>query len=294
MDYLDGNKSWFGFIRYFLNAKGAKKERKGRKGLNFEEVLVPQIQSSQLELQDVSLVTEGKGALKGMPILSGISFGVNRGERICIIGLSGAGKTSLLRLLNRLEEPTGGIVYLDDRDYRKIPVLDLRRAVMLVLQEPKLLGMTVRKALDYPLVLQKLPRNAIEQRVEMMRELFHIPNEWLERTELQLSVGQRQLVAIARALVIQPKILLLDEPTSALDAGTGIHVLNVLVDLAENERMTILMVNHQLDMAQRFCDRVLYLQQGQLLEDTSSIQMDWQYLRERLVDAETQASQEWF
>ncbi|MCP2729097.1 ABC transporter ATP-binding protein [Limnofasciculus baicalensis] len=262
--------------------------------MNFEEVLEPQIQSPQLELKEVSLVTEGKGALKGMPILTGISLAVNRGERICIIGSSGAGKTSLLRLLNRLEEPTGGIIYLDDRDYRKIPVLDLRRAVMLLLQEPKLLGMTVREALDYPLVLQKFSRNAIEQRVEMMRELFHIPNEWLERTELQLSAGQRQLVAIARALVIQPKILLLDEPTSALDAGTGIHVLNVLVDLAENQGMTILMVNHQLDMAQRFCDRVFYLQQGQLLEDTSSIQMDWQYLRERLVDAETQASQEWF
>lgn len=262
--------------------------------MNFEEVLEPQIKSTQLDLKDVSLVTEGKGALKGMPILSGISLAVNRGERICIIGPSGAGKTSLLRLLNRLEEPTGGIIYLDDRDYRKIPVLDLRRAVMLVLQEPKLLGMTVRDALAYPLVLQKLPRNAIEQRLEMMRELFHIPNEWLERTELQLSVGQRQLVAIARALVIQPKILLLDEPTTALDAGTGIHVLNVLVDFAENERMTILMVNHQLDMAERFCDRVLYLQQGQLLEDTSSIQMDWEELRERLVEAESQSAQEWF
>ncbi len=262
--------------------------------MNFQEVLEPQIQSPQLELKDVSLVTEGKGALKGMPILSGISLAVNRGERICIIGPSGAGKTSLLRLLNRLEEATGGIVYLDNRDYRKIPVLDLRRAVMLVLQEPKLLGMTVREALAYPLVLQKLPRNAIEQRVEMMRELFHIPNEWLERTELQLSVGQRQLVAIARALVIQPKILLLDEPTSALDAGTGIHVLNVLVDLAENEGMTILMVNHQLDMAQRFCDRVLYLQQGQLLEDISATRMDWQELRARLVEAESQAAQEWF
>ena len=262
--------------------------------MNFEEVLEPQIHSTQLELKQVSLVTEGKGALRGMPILTDISLSVNRGERICIIGPSGAGKTSLLRLLNRLEEPTAGIIYLDNQDYRKIPVLDLRRAVMLALQEAKLLGMTVSEALAYPLVLQKLPKNAIAQRVEMMRELFHIPNEWLERTELQLSVGQRQLVAIARALVIQPKILLLDEPTSALDAGTGIHVLNVLVDLAENERMTILMVNHQLDMAERFCNRVLYLQEGQLLEDTSAIQMDWQYLRERLVDAETKASQEWF
>ncbi|HBR74809.1 MAG TPA: cobalt ABC transporter, partial [Cyanobacteria bacterium UBA11159] len=109
-----------------------------------------------------------------------------------------------------------------------------------------------------------------------------------------LSVGQRQLVAIARGLVMEPKVLLLDEPTSALDAGTAIHILNVLVDLAENNRMTIFMVNHQLDMAERFCHRVLYLQQGRLLEDISASQMDWQELRERLVEAKSQASQDWF
>lgn len=260
----------------------------------FEEGLDSQIHSHQLELKDVSLVTEGKGALKGIPILTDISLVVNRGERIGIIGPSGAGKTSLLRLLNRLAEPTGGIVYLDNRDYRKIPVFDLRRAVVLVLQEPKLLGMTVREALAYPLVLQKLPKNVIAQRVERIREVCHIPNEWLERLELQLSVGQRQLVAIARGLVMEPKVLLLDEPTSALDAGTAIHILNVLVDLAENNRMTIFMVNHQLDMAERFCHRVLYLQEGRLLEDISANQMDWQELRERLVEAKSQASQDWF
>ncbi|HBR74810.1 MAG TPA: cobalt ABC transporter, partial [Cyanobacteria bacterium UBA11159] len=105
---------------------------------------------------------------------------------------SGAGKTSLLRLLNRLAEPTGGMVYFEDRDYRKIPVLDWRRQVVLVLQEAKLLGMTVQEALAYPLVLQKLPKNVIAQRVERIREVCHIPGEWLERLELQLSVGQRQ------------------------------------------------------------------------------------------------------
>jgi D-methionine transport system ATP-binding protein len=94
-------------------------------------------------------------------------------------------------------------------------------------------------------------------------------------------------------LVIQPKLLLLDEPTSALDAGLASHVLGVLAELALNNRITILMVNHQLDMAQIFCTRVLYLQGGQLFQDAPVTQVDWKQLRERLVQAEAQASQEW-
>jgi D-methionine transport system ATP-binding protein len=226
-------------------------------------------------------------------IVKDISFNVMAGSRLCIVGPSGAGKSSLLRLLNRLNEPTSGAIYLEDLDIQKIPVIQLRRQVMLVPQEPKLLGMTVREALAYPLVLQQLPQHAIAQRLKTTREQLHIPADWLERTELELSVGQRQLVALARALVAQPKILLLDEPTSALDAGTASQVLRVLSDLTENERITILMVNHQLDMAQLFGTRILYLQGAQLLQDTPAGQIDWQQLRATLVQAEAQAAQEW-
>jgi D-methionine transport system ATP-binding protein len=247
----------------------------------------------QLQLKQVSLVPSMRSGITGTPILTDVSFEGSRGDRIGIIGPSGAGKTSLLRLLNRLSEPTSGTIYLENQDYRKIPVTELRRQVMLVPQEPKLLGMTVREALAYPLTLQQLPKQQIEQRLEACRELVHIPADWLERTELQLSVGQRQLVAIARALVIEPKILLLDEPTSALDVGIASHVLGVLADLAVRDKMMILMVNHQLDMAQMFCTRVLYLQEGQLLQYTPANQIDWKQLRETLVQAEAQAAQEW-
>jgi D-methionine transport system ATP-binding protein len=246
-------------------------------------------QIPQLRVEQVSLVT----ALGGQYLLNNISFEVATGSRICLIGPSGAGKTSLLRLLNRLSELSSGAIYLENQDIRKIPILQLRRQVMLVSQEPKLLGMTVQQALAYPLMLQQLPQRQIQERLEAYRELLHIPVDWLERTELQLSVGQRQLVAIARALIVQPKILLLDEPTSALDAGIASHVLGVLADLAAKDNMSILMVNHQLDIAQLFCSRLLYLQNGQLLQDTSSEQIDWKQLRETLVQAETQAAQEW-
>jgi D-methionine transport system ATP-binding protein len=250
--------------------------------------------SPQLRLKQVSLVSAMRGGIPSTPILTDVSFEVFRGDGLGIIGPSGAGKTSLLRLLNRLSEPTSGSIYLDNQDYREIPVLHLRRQVMLVPQEPKLLGMTVQQALTYPLSLQQLPQRQIQERLDACREQLHIPADWLARTELQLSVGQRQLVAIARALVMQPKILLLDEPTSALDAGIASHVLGVLADLAVQHKMAILMVNHQLDMAQLFCTRVLYLQGGQLLQDASVDQIDWKQLRERLVHAEAQASQDWF
>jgi D-methionine transport system ATP-binding protein len=249
--------------------------------------------SPQLQLKQVGLVTSGGKTITGIPILTDISFEVDRSDRLAIIGPSGAGKTSLLRLLNRLTEPTTGAIALENQDYRKTPVLELRRQVMLVPQEPKLLGMTGQEAITYPLRLQQLPQREIQQRLDACREELHIPADWLERTELQLSVGQRQLIAIARALIIQPKILLLDEPTSALDAGTGSHVLNFLANLAVEGKVTIIMVNHQLDMAQLFCTRVLYLQDGQLLQDAPSEQINWQQLRERLVQAEAEMSQDW-
>lgn len=153
--------------------------------------------------------------------------------------------------------------------------------------------MTVEEALAYPLVLQQLPKQAIAERLETVREQLRIPTDWLDRTELQLSLGQRQLVAIARALVCHPKILLLDEPTSALDAGLASYVLGVLADLAKTGKLTIMMVNHQLDMAERFGTRVLYLQDGQILQDASITQINWKDLQDRLAQWSEQVSEEW-
>lgn len=248
---------------------------------------------AQLRFEQVNLFTRLKGDRQGYPILQDISFEVFTGDRIAIVGPSGAGKTSLLRLINRLNEPTNGKIYLENQEYRQIPVIQLRQAVTLVLQESKLLGMTVQQALAYPLVLRGLPKETIQQRISHWTEQLHIPSEWLGRTEVQLSTGQRQLVAIARALVIQPKVILLDEPTSALDAGTASRLMQVLTQLSQTHQTTILMVNHQLDLAQMFCTRLLYLQQSQLLANQAASAIDWVNLRDRLLQAETQAAEEW-
>lgn len=244
---------------------------------------------TQLRLEGVSLAA----TIGSQYLLQDISFEAFSGDRIAIIGASGAGKTSLLRIINRLSEPTAGLIYLEDKEYHQIPALQLRQQVALVMQESKLLGMTVREALQYPLVLRKLPRSQIQQRIAYWMEQLHIPDDWLEKTELQLSVGQKQLVAIARALVIQPKILLLDEPTSALDAGKASHLTESLIQLASTHQIPILMVNHQLEIAQQFSTRVLHLQAGQLRQDLpNSSQLDWDKLKANLIQAETKAAEE--
>ncbi len=247
---------------------------------------------ARLRLEQVNLFTRLKTQLpsnqQGYPILQDISLEVFQSERLGIVGPVGAGKTSLLRLLNRLIEPTSGKLYLENQEYRQIPVIQLRQMLVLVLQESKLLGMTVQEALTYPLVLRGLPKQTIQQRVNDWTEQLHIPSEWLGRTEVQLSAGQRQLIAIARALVIQPKILLLDEPTSALDAGTASHLMQVLTQLSQTHQTTILMVNHQLELAQMFCTRLLHLQQGHLLVNQRVSEINWVELRESLIQAEAQ------
>ncbi|MEB3308967.1 MAG: ATP-binding cassette domain-containing protein [Snowella sp.] len=197
-------------------------------------------------------------------ILEDISFSVNRGDRLGIMGPSGAGKTSLLRLLNRLSEPTQGVIHFEDKPFSQIPVLSLRRQIVLVPQEPKLLGMTVKDSLIYPLQLQQLKTGEIESRREYYCQLLKIPDEWLERNELQLSLGQRQLVTITRGLMMQPKVLLLDEPTSALDADKSDHLMSVLIDLSQTQDLTILMVNHQQRIIDQFASQVLSLLEGKL------------------------------
>ncbi|BCL36783.1 energy-coupling factor ABC transporter ATP-binding protein [Nostoc sp. MS1] len=246
-----------------------------------------------LRLEQVNLYAKLKTQLQGYPILRDISFEVNLGDRTAIIGPSGAGKTSLLRLINRLAEPTSGKIFLENQEYHQIPVTQLRQVVTLVLQEPKLLGMTVQQALAYPLVLRGLSKETIHQRVSHWTEQLQIPNDWLGRTELQLSVGQKQLVAIARALVIQPKILMLDEPTSNLDIGIASHLIQALTQLTQTHQTTVVMVNSQLELAKMFCNRLLYLHQGCLLVNQTPAEIDWLDLQQRLMHAQNQANEEW-
>ena len=241
------------------------------------------------KLQNVSLAA----SVGAHYLLRDISFAVSPGEKIAIAGASGAGKTSLLKLCNLLHSPTEGKISFSATDIAQKSVTKLRQQIVLVPQEPKLLGMKVKEALAYPLKLQQLSSSEIKQRVATWSEALKIPEIWLDRHELQLSLGQRQLVAIARALVMQPLILLLDEPTSALDMGISDRLLSLLNSLAENQKMTIVMVNHQLELSAKFAERILYLENGFLIEDTIASPTQWQKFRDKLLQVEEKNKEEW-
>ncbi|ASC72947.1 ABC transporter protein [Halomicronema hongdechloris C2206] len=247
------------------------------------------ILSVVLQLEQVTL----DSPLSAQPLLNQISFSLAPGEFVGIVGPSGAGKTSLLRLINRLQDASHGQIQVQHRPVSAWPVVSLRQQMALVLQEPKLLGMTVQEAMHYPLKLRGMAATEARKRVNHWLERLQIPRDWQGRTELELSVGQRQRVAIARALVTEPPLLLLDEPTSALDVGHGERLLACLQELATAQGMAILMANHQLDWVEQFCSRVLYLQQGKLGGDWPATVVNWHHLREAIADVERRAAAEW-
>lgn len=232
------------------------------------------------------------------PILHAISFNLRSGEVLAIVGGAESGKTTLLRLLNRLQERTQGNITFKQRSLTQWPAIDLRRQIVMLPQEPKLLGMTVREAIVYPLRLQNIsnPKLAEQQmRLELDRALndWQIPVEWLDRTELQLSAGQRQIVAIARALTLKPAILLLDEPTTYLTLEQSNQLIKQLQHLCRSQTFSIIITTQKIPLAKQICTRLLYLQQGKLVCDRPASQINWSELTKEVNQDTIQYHQIW-
>lgn len=210
-------------------------------------------------------------------LLTNISVTIAKGSKTALIGATGSGKTTFLRLLNRLTDPSAGMILLNGENIQEIPIPILRRRVLLVPQESSLLGMTVAEAIAYPLKLQNLSQAEITARSQKWLDKLQIDRKLLNRQELELSLGQRQWIAIARALALEPEILLLDEPTSSLDRGLAHLLLDVLTELTESPQpITVVMINHQLDLISTWCDRLICLHQGELIQDSEAGAVDWQ------------------
>ena len=216
-------------------------------------------------------------------LLTNISVAIAKGQKTALIGATGSGKTTFLRLLNRLIDPSAGNILWNDKNIQTIPIQTLRRKILLVSQEPSLLGMNVSEAIAYPLQLQNLPQSEIDSRLQKWLAKLQIDRKLLNRSELELSLGQRQWVAIARALVMEPEILLLDEPTSALDRGLSHLLLDTLNELTQlPQPVTVVMINHQLDLVQTWCDLLICLHNGELVQDTEASLVDWQAIDDLL------------
>ncbi len=240
----------------------------------------------ELRLEQVSAV----GNLGRSRLLDCISFTVDRsGHKIGIVGASGAGKTTLLRLLNRLAEPSEGQIFWQGQSLSHYPVPALRQQIMLVPQEPQLLGMTVEQALAYPLQLQRFSSAEVEARMGCWEQRLDIPQEWRSRQALELSAGQRQWVGLCRAFIAQPQLLLLDEPTSCLDPGRTELLIHALGQISS----TVIIVSHQLSVVEQLCDRILWLDQGQLRQDKTHQETDWSEIQTTLTQKSAAAISDW-
>lgn len=224
--------------------------------------------SAALELRTVSLERGGR------TVLSGISASFERHAVSAIVGPSGAGKTSLLRCLNRLEEPSSGSVLLDSSDITAIDPIQLRRRVGMIFQTPALFEGGVRGNLAYGLT--------DVSDVELRRALASagLDDEFLERDSSALSVGQAQRVCIARALVRKPEILLMDEPTSALDRDAGGRIEQLVTSLNETG-LTVVLVTHNLDQALRLAQQAILLVDGRVIAAGTPREVTGAWPRER-------------
>jgi putative ABC transport system ATP-binding protein len=217
----------------------------------------PQNPAAILRAENLSRVVGGK------VILSGIWFEVRTGDMLGIVGPSGSGKSSLLRLLNRLDEPSGGTVFLDGVDYREMPPRELRRRVGMVTQRPFLFAGDVASNLRFGPAQRGeiLPDDDIARLLERVG----LPGFAAQDASV-LSGGEQQRVSLARTLANRPEILLLDEPTSALDEQSKSGIEGLVRALVNDAGLTCVMVTHDREQARRLCQRVIVLEGGRLVQ----------------------------
>lgn len=206
---------------------------------------------------------------KDIEVLKGLDFNVNKGEVVVIIGPSGSGKSTTLRCLNRLEEPSGGHIYIEGKD-----IMDPKANLNKMRTN---LGMVFQSFNVFPnmKVIGNVTIGLIQVKKKNKQEAISIAEEMLIKVGMiekkdsypdSLSGGQMQRVAIARALAMQPKIMLFDEPTSALDPEMVDGVLNVMKKLA-SEGMTMVIVTHEMGFARDVADRVIFMDNGFIVEE---------------------------
>lgn len=206
--------------------------------------------------------------------LDNVTFKVNKGVVYGLIGFSGAGKSTLLRMVNALETPTDGKVFVKGVDLTSLKegkLREVRKGIGMIFQEFNLLETkTVFDNIAIPLVLRHESKQNIKSRVEELLKFVGLEDK-AKALPGELSGGQKQRVGIARALATEPEILLCDEATSALDPDTTESILNLLARVNKELNVTILFVTHTIRVVQKLCNKVAILEHGKLVENGSVI-----------------------
>lgn len=199
-------------------------------------------------------------------ILDDVSFSVETGEIFAIMGPSGSGKSTLLRLINRLEDPVSGEILVDGKNVREYPVRDLRRKVGLILQLPFMFEGSVEDNLLYGPRIAGINKEEKNKEIESLIPWFGFGKDILDRDPQKLSVGEKQRVSIMRTLLNDPDVIMLDEPTSSLDPYSSKMVLDLIKDINEKKKTTIIVVTHIPEHARRIAHKALIVIKGKVIE----------------------------
>ncbi|MEN8244919.1 MAG: dipeptide ABC transporter ATP-binding protein [Thermodesulfobacteriota bacterium] len=209
--------------------------------------------------------------------VDGVSITVDKGETLGLVGESGCGKTTLGRALLRLEEPTGGAVYFNNEnilDYSPEQLRNLRKKMQIVFQDPfSSLNprKTVRSIIGEPLLVHGMGnRKERDARVLELMEVVGLRREHMRRYPHQFSGGQRQRIGVARALALNPQLIVCDEAVSALDVSIQAQVINLFKDLQEEFDLTYLFISHDLSVVEHISDRVAVMYLGKIVESATS------------------------
>ncbi|MFU0824631.1 betaine/proline/choline family ABC transporter ATP-binding protein [Clostridium sp.] len=201
-------------------------------------------------------------------VLDDLNLNIDKGEFVVLIGESGSGKTTTMKMINRLIEPTTGKIYIDGKDISKINLIELRRSIGYVIQKVGLLPhMTVGENIELVPLLKNWDKGKRRSRAEELLDLVGLPaNEYYSRFPRELSGGQQQRIGIARAMAANPDIILMDEPFSALDPITREQLQDEMIRLQEQLDKTIVLVSHDMDEAIKLADKIAVMQNGRIVQ----------------------------
>jgi putative ABC transport system ATP-binding protein len=236
--------------------------------MNMQSQLLEGIQMEEvLQVKEINKIYQGKVAFQA---LTNVSFSVEKGEFIGIMGPSGSGKTTLLNLISTIDKPTSGKVLINGQDphqLKKERLAEFRRKELgFVFQDFNLLDtLTLEENIMLPLTLENVDPELIEEKVKTISKKLGIDAILTKRT-YEVSGGQKQRTAIARAIIHQPKLLLADEPTGNLDSKASKDVMQTLQMINENDQTTMLMVTHD-PYAASYCHRVIFIKDGKLYNE---------------------------
>ena len=212
-----------------------------------------------IEFRDVEL------ALNGHKLIAGLNLGVKRGEKLVLLGRSGSGKTTTLKLINRLLEPSSGQILVEGKPTTEWDPIRLRRGIGYVIQETGLFPhFTVERNVGTVPSIEGWERERIRERVQTLLHMVGLDPALAGRYPAQLSGGQRQRVGVARALAADPPLLLMDEPFGALDPITRVDLQREFRDLQEKLRKTVVFVTHDLSEALFLASRIGLFEAGRL------------------------------